>query len=119
MGDIIDLTGLVYTYTLLLLVIQNNRILCYPDLTTRVPTKIMIMILWIFLLFISSSSQVKALKLFGRKKLQCNLEVQNFLIPGLHDPVSGKCLNANCPYGAVASHPNGGKGNLYAVVEDS
>eukprot|EP01036_Dinobryon_divergens_P034744 gene34744-44932_t len=74
--------------------------------------------IWIFvLLFISSSSQVKALKLFGRKKLQCNLEVQNFLIPGLHDPVSGKCLNANCPYGAVASHPNGGQGKRNEILE--
>ena len=74
----------------------------------------MMMMMLLCFLLIFSPSQVKALKIFGKKKYSCNLQVENFVIPGLHDPVSGKCLNANCPYGAVASHPNGGIGNLFA-----
>ena len=37
--------------------------------------------------------------------MTCNLYVENFSIPGLHDPSTGICRTLGCQYGFVGNHP--------------
>mmetsp|Transcript_9116 Transcript_9116/g.12604 ORF Transcript_9116/g.12604 Transcript_9116/m.12604 type:complete len:429 (-) Transcript_9116:150-1436(-) len=38
--------------------------------------------------------------------MSCNLFVENFSIPGLHDSATGMCRTINCQRGSVGSHPH-------------
>ena len=80
---------------------HQNVTLTLPRDDTNMMMIMICLLLFIFFLFIA----IKSFEAIREKEVSVQCGSPKFPYRYL---ISGKCVEANCPYGAVASHLNGG-----------